>query len=73
MSHVDPNARRAYHRVYYRRNANRLNAAARHRQQMQYWCYWLLANLEWPVEPTPVYPKSYPIRRPTLHLPRKVQ
>ena len=71
MSHADPHARRAYHRVYYRRHAERLNTHARHRQQLNYWCHWLLANLEWPTEPTPIYPKSYPIRRPTLHLPQR--
>lgn len=74
MSHREPNARRAYHRVYYRRNAERLNTDARRRyewRQQEYWCLWLLANLEWPEEPTPIYPKSYPIRRPLLRLPRR--
>ena len=70
MSHRLPEDRRRYQRVYYYRNAERLCGYARHRQQIRYWCLWLLANLEWPEEPTPVYPKPYPIRRPTLHLPR---
>ena len=65
--------RRQWHREYYRRNAARLNARTRHRKQMRYWCAWLLANLEWPVEPTPIYPDPYPIRRPTLHLPHRVR
>lgn len=64
--------RRQWFRDYYRRNAARLNARRRHRQQMSYWTKWLLANLEWPVEPTPIYPDPYPIRRPTLHLPQRV-
>ena len=71
MSHRDPVERRIYHREYWRRNAKRLRVYHNHRQQISYWTMWLLANLEWPVEPTPIYPKSYPIRRPTLHLPRK--
>jgi hypothetical protein len=70
MSHVLPANRRAYFRVYYHRNAERLCARDRHRQQIRYWSMWLLANLQWPDEPTPIYPKSYPIRRPTLRLPR---
>lgn len=69
MTHRLPDDRRRYHRVYYTRNAERICGNARHRQQMRYWCMWLLANLEWPEEPTPIYPKSYPIRRPTLRLP----
>ncbi len=72
MSHRQPEDRRRYARVYYHRNADRLNADRHHNRQMRYWCMWLLANLEWPPEPTPVYPKSYPIRRPTLRLPRRV-
>lgn len=70
MSYADLEVSRAYHRAYFRRNADRLNANARHHQQLRYWCTWLLANLEWPEEPTPIYPKSYPIRRPTLRLSR---
>lgn len=65
--------RRQYFRDYHRRNAARLNARNRQRQQARYWCAWLLANLEWPVEPTPIYPDPYPIRRPTLHLPQRVR
>jgi hypothetical protein len=71
MSHIDPELNRLYHRQYYRRNAKRLRVYHRHRQQIGYWALWLLANLEWPEEPTPIYPKSYPIRRPTLHLPKR--
>lgn len=71
MSHRDPEERRAYYREYRRRNAPRLRVYRRHRQQIGYWAMWLLANLEWPEEPTPIYPKSYPIRRPLLRLPRK--
>lgn len=65
--------RKEWFRQYYRRNADRLNARARHRHQMRYWTAWLLDNLEWPVEPTPIYPDPYPIRRPTLHLPQRVR
>lgn len=62
-------SRRDYHRGYYRRTrARRLE-----RKTSRRWCAWLLAHLEWPVEPTPIYPKSYPIRRPTLHLPQRVR
>lgn len=64
--------RREWLRDYHRRNSDRLNARARHRRQMRYWTAWLLANLEWPVEPTPIYSDPYPIRRPTLHLPQRI-
>lgn len=65
--------RRQYFRDYHRRNAARLNARESHRRQIRHWTKWLLANLEWPVEPTPIYPDPYPIRRPTLHLPKRVR
>lgn len=71
MSHRDPEVARAYFREYRQRNAKRLRVYRHHRGQISYWAMWLIANLEWPEEPTPIYPKSYPIRRPTLHLPRK--
>ncbi len=64
--------RRKRRREYWFRHGPRLNARARHQQQMRYWTGWLLRNLEWPVEPTPIYPDPYPIRRPTLRLPQRV-
>lgn len=57
MSRVQPEARREYHRGYYKRNAKRLCTDARHRYQIRYWTAWLLNELRtnWPSEPAPVY------------------
>lgn len=62
--------RTTYHRDYRRRNAARLNRSASHRRIAKYWVAWLLANLEWPVEPTPEVPRRMPLRRSTLRLAR---
>lgn len=62
--------RAAYARAYYRDTAERRRLLARNGRQCKRWAAWLLANLIWPIEPTPVVPVALPLRRPLLRLPK---
>lgn len=64
-------SRREYHRAYYARTAARRRKLSGDRQKAKRWAAWLLANLEWPAEVEIVVPRSPPLRRPVLRLPRK--